>query len=1102
MSLAGTGNEILCTDSYNVNNRSNSFKNTVNNCNDISVSVKPACICDSSEPSSQSYVPVQCNFNSTCNLTQMSAPNLLNNFNIQCFNPTCNTSRTSVPSLLHNPNVPCMNESDSLAKTFKRDTCVVSAKPSVVSSSETQQNESDNERESASVKLGDTFTVFHQNIRFAANKKEALEAVLEEVNPEVICLSELALLDTEVTHYGINNYQFVSAYCRSGNRGGGVGLFISELLVNNCKLVDITNLCREHVLEAAAALITLSHCRFIILCIYRPPSDSKVDVDLFIGLLTDVLEYVAGITDCVVVVGDLNICTLTDSYKRSELRECMSSFNLRSCVSTPTRITYHKASAIDCVFSNLSESQCSAGTYNTQLSDHEATFLTYYYKNKHNPQISYVFDMSKESITAFKYFLKENSWTHVLSCTDAQAGYTLFHNNLLTIFKLCFKVLKRTGNRKLSRSFYSNGHLHRLKTEIINLTEIIKQSDDPLLSRQLQSRKVEYNTLLQTCKRNHYDEIISGSENRVKSAWKVVNQETRRSMLARRDVQVRNNEGAIAGPTETCRLLQDHFLSVPRRVMSDLDRYRNPLSRSTGMDVVSGESIFMHPVNECEIDQHIRSIKNKKSSGYDNISNNLLKTIAPYIVRPLEHLINLALEQGVFPEELKIAKVTPVFKKGGFECVENYRPVSVLTSISKIFELVILSRLANFFANKNLLSTNQFGFLRGRCTIDAVMAFVEKVVNEQEFNRVPLATFLDLSAAFDCVDRGLLLRKLNIYGVRGICNKLLESYLNNRKQFVNVTSNGGVSSSDVKTVEYGVPQGSILGPFLFLVYVNGLISDNYMYADDTTCLVSGVSIQEAEISMFEKINILAQELAAHNLKVNSTKTAVVCFSFRAVGQFGQPAVLLGEELIRNEECVGFLGMRVDKALKWTSHVDFIANKISSGLFVLRNICKICTHQTASSVYYALVHSHISYGIALWGSCSKQQLDRIFKLQKRAIRYLCNLPSRESCREKYKQLDILTVPALYIYEVILLVRKRPEKFISVGDRHSYNTRRGVELEVPRHRTVRYERTPTYNSIKFYNKLPLDIRAIESFNLFKKSLKAFLVDKCIYALDDFM
>ena len=312
----------------------------------------------------------------------------------------------------------------------------------------------------------------------------------------------------------------------------------------------------------------------------------------------------------------------------------------------------------------------------------------------------------------------------------------------------------------------------------------------------------------------------------------------------------------------------------------------------------------------------------------------------------------------------------------------------------------------------------------------------------------------------------------------------------------------GMANSDTLGVEFGVPQGSILGPFLFIVYMNDLVRDNIMYADDTTCLVTEHNFEKLEISACIKVAQLTQELAARNLKVNTSKTGVMVFNRKKKNRDSEPVLQISEEIITNQDCLRFLGIHVDRDLRWTEHVDVLCKRLCSGLYVLRNLAKIASREVTLSVYFALVQSHIIYGIALWGSCSVTNMDRVFKLQKRAMRYIYALRSDESCKTIFQTQRVLTVPSLYILEVCVHLKKNINYVKKSGDSHAYGTRGRNLLDIPLHRTNRYEQKPSYRGVRLYNRLPEKLKSIVSTRSFKSALKCYLLERCYYSVSEFI
>ncbi|KAA5569769.1 reverse transcriptase family protein, partial [Pseudomonas aeruginosa] len=434
------------------------------------------------------------------------------------------------------------------------------------------------------------------------------------------------------------------------------------------------------------------------------------------------------------------------------------------------------------------------------------------------------------------------------------------------------------------------------------------------------------------------------------------------------------------------------------------------------------------------------------------ISVKVLKSVIDIIASHLVSIFNDCIKCGVFPDLMKHSKVIPLFKSGSTDDPSNYRPISVLPTLSKIFEKIILTQLLEHFNSNNLLHNKQFGFTRGRSTTDAGAYLVKNIFKSWEESHDCLGIFCDLSKAFDCVEHETLVRKLHHYGIRDGALELITSYLSGRIQTVDVKGN----RSSGTLLKMGVPQGSILGPFLFLIYINDLPSfiesrhEVVLFADDTSLLFKIKRQLQVYDEVNDAISCVVHWFRINNLLLNSKKTKCIKFTLKCI----KPSlnvrqvdsdVIVSEESLELVESTVFLGITVDSKLQWGPHIHKLASKLSSAAYAVKKIRMLTNADTARLVYFSYFHSVMSYGILLWGNAA--DVETIFILQKRAIRAIYNMHPRESLRDKFKEIKILTLASQYIFENLLYVRKNIVEFPRVCDLHNVNTRNKHRLALP-------------------------------------------------------
>jgi hypothetical protein len=471
--------------------------------------------------------------------------------------------------------------------------------------------------------------------------------------------------------------------------------------------------------------------------------------------------------------------------------------------------------------------------------------------------------------------------------------------------------------------------------------------------------------------------------------------------------------------TEIVDSFNDHFANIGKKLAEafpneelEYRRYlKNRVNDEMEENFITREEIIK-AINELNLD---------KAIGCDQIPARLVKISAVQIASPLQHIANLCLSTGIYPTKLKMAKVIPVFKANDPLDPNNYRPISLLSVFNKIIEVILSNRLRKHFESKNLLSQNQFGFRKMRSTNTALASIVPLIQNALDNKHKSLGIFLDLTKAFDTVNHKILINKLEHYGVRGNMLQLLKSYLSDRKQRVWINN----QHSSERTIEVGVPQGSVLGPLLFLIYINDIeVAVNKgkirLFADDAGSFYFNNNLErmfnDAQIDL-DNIN---KWLIANKLTINVAKTNYVIFS--SIKVYTELQLRIGNKIIQRCEYAKYLGVFLDEHLKWNIHISKLCNKIKPILLWLWRIRYCMTKTSIRLAYISLIQSHLLYNIEYWGATYDNHLDPLVKLQKSAIR-CCSFASYRSHTEPlFRNLRVLPLRKLYATTIACFVYK--------------------------------------------------------------------------------
>ena len=941
-------------------------------------------------------------------------------------------------------------------------------------------------------KIVDSYKLISLNCQSLNSKYEEINIFFKEFcscDFHAICLQETWLTDqSDVQLLQLNGYKLISKG-KSSSEHGGVAIYLKTFLKYTVLSIDSkSNLWDGLFLEILIEDSCIPHIRksLIVGNIYRPPRDRIDDWRTFIAELDEILFDFQRTNRDVVLVGDFNIDLLKLKEKSiiNDYFETILSNSFIPKITLPTRITNNTATLIDNIFSKLSDISSSsiAGVVLVNISDHLPCFLSLdcLTVKKSNHKLVKTWSRSEQSYMNLKSEIEEKccpSNFFIDPDKDPNLNYEILDTTLKAAFEkhIPVKLVKFNKHKHKLNNWITRGILRSIRFRDKLYRRMINTKNNLSLRDTLKANLSSYNkilkNLIRNAKKDYYESCFRKFKDDIKKTWdtiKLIINKNKKPQCIPEFFLV--NGSRVSDINVIVEEFNKYFTDIGINLYENIDSPKD-YSFQDYLRTPSANTFCFKKVSESEISKIIDDLKPKSSCGVDGISNKILKYIKTLILYPLTLIINQAIETGIFPDKLKLAKVIPIYKKNEDYLFENYRPISVLPSISKVIERVMHSQVEKYFSENNLFFENQYGFRKSHSTELSALELINRVLTCMDNREIPLAIFIDLSKAFDTIDHKILLSKLHYYGIKHGAWKLFESYLHNRKQFVSLDNH----DSSLSTIKMGVPQGSILGPLLFIIYLNDLHAATNSFhpiicVDDTTLLASlnvfGGTGQMQERNINMELENISLWMKLNKLSLNTTKTKAMLFhSIRK-----KPPCLnleIDGSTIEFVSEFNYLGIMLDKNLTWKSHIKKVSLKISKAAGIMCRMKNILPQEILLTLYNSLVLPYLTYGLLCWRS----QINHLVKLQKKAVRIIANGRYNAHTDPIFKRLFLLKLTDICNLQELkfcfkLVNSQLPAYFLNDLFKrnfavHQHNTRSSNLFTIPR---VRCEFTK--NSVRFF------------------------------------
>lgn len=922
--------------------------------------------------------------------------------------------------------------------------------------------------------------------------KEDIEIIINKYKPEVVCLTETHIVE-EINDFEIKIRNYRVVRCNTENRlTGGVLTYIRQ----NIQYEEIINKAIENNVWISIIKVTGRLESITIGNVYHSPSTSD---GRFIEIIVEECEKVLDMGR-IIMVGDFNIDVSKKNDYVKRLQSNMSFLGFKQYVTEPTRITETSETIIDLVYSNFYIDTTVLLT--PKVTDHQIVRLDLEnYANENEKLEIYTRDYTnmRQEIFIERLTTKLDQMKDVINNDNTNIAsdglITGIINTIEDIAPVKKKIIKtQWQNKPWINTKTRNASMNRDRA--YRQAKTTKRSEDWELYKQYRNLAVQE---LRYSKKMYYENNIDELKYDPKKMWKTIKEMIGTKKQDKSTDCITFNGMKYNDTKEIAEKFNEFFIKSIEEIVGEIDI--TVLDKVNEGNLETKFSKF-RKVEYKDVNEVIKNLQNKKGTE-EGITSEIMKWTWKAASGSILTVINKSLEEGIFPEKWKISTVVPIQKIHGSCKAEQYRPINVLPIYEKVLETIVKEQLLEFLERNNVLIEEQSGFRQGLSCETAIQKTLIEWRAYMDKSEMIGVVFIDFKRAFETVNRAVLIRKLREYGIGGGVIHWFESYLSNRKQKVKYKQ----TQSEDKENNYGVPQGTVLGPLLFIIYINDIVKTlKYgtcnLFADDMILYVNSDDADEIEYKINMDLKEISKWLKQNSLKLNVNKTNFMLIrdSHKRIST-NRCRISIEDEKIEEVEETKYLGVIIDENLSFNSHVQYVNRKIAKKVNFLYRINKYISPYTRVTIYKTIIAPHFEYCNSTMLNYNGYSMESLQKVQNRAMRAILRCNRYTPICNMLDATGFMSVNQRMVFNVCIMVYKMVNgigpgylnrEVKRVSDRHGYETRNANSLDVSKCRTKLCEKSIKYVGFKMYNNLPAAVRAQTTVISFKRELCKYVKD----------